>query len=960
MKGMALLFALVLGACSQGTPDAARRWQATPDGLVVDLDEGDFRRLRLQVIDPAIVRVTATPQADFSNLPEPLMVVAGPGGAAFETAEVDGSVRLRTDELTAEVALDTGAVTFRDARGELLLAEAARSLTPVTRDPGTVDADSFAVRQQFTRGADAGLYGLGQQQDGDVNHAGDNVTLTTHNLVISIPFLVSTRGWGLLWNNASVTRVGSPEPAQPLAAGFELVDADGEPGALTARYYQGNELVLEQRETDPDYQFLDHGSVREHAFPEAAGDPATLRVVWEGTLVPRRSGAYDLEMYSSGYAKLALDGKTLLDRWRVNWNPWFHETRVELAAGRRYPLRVEWTAQGGYFRLLQYSPPTPGQARRLSIASETGKAVDYYFVAAADPDAAIAGYRRLTGKAVMLPKWAYGFWQSRERYKTEDELVGVLEEYRRRGIPIDNLVLDWFYWPEDAWGSHAFDAARFPDPKAMVEKVHALDAHVMISVWPKFYPATEHYRALNDRGCMFNKNIERGNLDWVGPGYADAFYDAFDADCGALYWQQVHDSLDVLGFDAWWLDASEPDMHSNLSPGERKDLMTPNARGTGAEVFNAYALPHAETVYAGERDAGDDRRAFILTRSGFGGIQRAAAAVWSGDVGSRWGNLREQIAAGIGIGLSGMPYWTFDIGGFTPEDRFRWAASGDALSIAGMAPELRDEWQELNLRWFQFGAFAPLFRSHGQSPYREIFNLSQEGSDVYDSLVYYTQLRYRLLPYIYTLAGDAWQRDGTLMRGLVMDFPDDPQARDVATEYLFGPAFLVAPVYEPGARRRELYLPAGADWYDFYTGEQHAGGQAIAAAAPLTRLPLFVRAGAIVPSGPAIQHTGESLNAPLTLNVYTGADGTFDIYEDDGTSYDYERGEWSRIPLRWDEVRGELTIGARVGGFEEMANERRITVRWIDGPDPQAANFDAAPDATVTYRGEPLTLERPD
>lgn len=957
---MALLFALVLGACSQGTPDAARRWQATPDGLVVDLDEGDFRRLRLQVIDPAIVRVTATPQADFSNLPEPLMVVAGPGGAAFETAEVDGSVRLRTDELTAEVALDTGAVTFRDARGELLLAEAARSLAPVTRDPGTVDADSFAVRQQFTRGADAGLYGLGQQQDGDVNHAGDNVTLTTHNLVISIPFLVSTRGWGLLWNNASVTRVGSPEPAQPLAAGFELVDADGEPGALTARYYQGNELVLEQRETDPDYQFLDHGSVREHAFPEAAGDPATLRVVWEGTLVPRRSGAYDLEMYSSGYAKLALDGKTLLDRWRVNWNPWFHETRVELAAGRRYPLRVEWTAQGGYFRLLQYSPPTPGQARRLSIASETGKAVDYYFVAAADPDAAIAGYRRLTGKAVMLPKWAYGFWQSRERYKTEDELVGVLEEYRRRGIPIDNLVLDWFYWPEDAWGSHAFDAARFPDPKAMVEKVHALDAHVMISVWPKFYPATEHYRALNDRGCMFNKNIERGNLDWVGPGYADAFYDAFDADCGALYWQQVHDSLDVLGFDAWWLDASEPDMHSNLSPGERKDLMTPNARGTGAEVFNAYALPHAETVYAGERDAGDDRRAFILTRSGFGGIQRAAAAVWSGDVGSRWGNLREQIAAGIGIGLSGMPYWTFDIGGFTPEDRFRWAASGDALSIAGMAPELRDEWQELNLRWFQFGAFAPLFRSHGQSPYREIFNLSQEGSDVYDSLVYYTQLRYRLLPYIYTLAGDAWQRDGTLMRGLVMDFPDDPQARDVATEYLFGPAFLVAPVYEPGARRRELYLPAGADWYDFYTGEQHAGGQAIAAAAPLTRLPLFVRAGAIVPSGPAIQHTGESLNAPLTLNVYTGADGTFDIYEDDGTSYDYERGEWSRIPLRWDEVRGELTIGARVGGFEEMANERRITVRWIDGPDPQAANFDAAPDATVTYRGEPLTLERPD
>ncbi|HLT92078.1 MAG TPA: TIM-barrel domain-containing protein [Woeseiaceae bacterium] len=954
--GAALVLAGALAACSEApSGEAAGGWQRTPDGVIVELGDGDFRRVRLQVIDDAIVRVTATPRTDFANLPEPLMVVAEPAAVPFEAEAAGGVLRLTTPAIDAEVALDTGAVTFRDAAGNVLLAEAERSLAPVTQDPGPVAGDSYAVRQQFHRAEDEALYGLGQHQSGDVNHAGENVTLTTHNVFISIPFLVSTRGWGLLWNNASITRVGSPEPPRPLGDGFELYDAAGEPGALTVRYYAGEDLVLEARAADLDYQYLDHGNVREHPLPEAVADLDDLKITWEGTIIPKRSGTYDLEMYSSGYARLVLDGEALLDRWRVNWNPWYHETKAALEKGQRYRLRVEWDTQGGYFRLLHYPPPA---AETLSIASETAKAIDYYFVAGASADEAIAGYRKLTGKAVMLPRWAYGYWQSRERYKTQEDLIGVLEEYRERGIPIDNIVLDWFYWPEDAWGSHAFDAERFPDPRAMVERVHELDAHIMVSVWPKFYPGTDHYRALDEAGCLFNKNIEHGNVDWVGPGYPNAFYDAFDASCAALYWQQVRDRLGVLGFDAWWLDAVEPDMHSNLSKRHRKDLMTPNARGTGAEYFNAYALPHAEAVYRGEREAGDGVRSFILTRSGFGGIQRAGAAIWSGDVGSRWLNLKEQIAAGIGIGLSGVPYWTFDIGGFTPENRFRWGPSGDIETAFQLPEALRSEWQELYLRWFQFGTFAPLFRSHGQSPFREIFNVAEAGSEVYDSLVYYTKLRYRLLPYIYTLAGDAYHADGTIMRGLVMDFPDDPRVRDIATEYLFGPAFLVAPVYEQGARRRDVYLPAGADWYDFYTGEKYRGGSAVAADAPLSRMPLFVRAGSIVPTGPALRHTGESLNAPLTLLVYTGADGAFDLYEDDGTTYDYEQGEWSRIPFRYDEASGVLTIGQRIGGFDEMARERRIAVRWIDGADPEAADFDAEPDATVTYRGEPLAVQR--
>lgn len=950
-----LWFAVAMTACTGPAATggaSAERWESGSDGIMVETDDESFPRLRLQVIDERTLRVTALPGADFGEIVDPLMVVAKAAGDGYTVEERDGELVVTTPAMSAIIDLASGRVRFTDSRGRLLLAEADRSASP--------GADgAYAVRQQFERQPGESWYGLGQRQDGLVDLGGENVELTTHNIIITIPFLTSTNGYGILWNNASISRVGDPEPAAPLAADFTLYDADGTPGGLTARYYDGDKLLLEQVVRDLDYQFLAHGSVREHPFPQEVAEAADLRIEWTGTIEPAQSGEHEFRMYSSGYARLHIDGELRLDRWRMNWNPWYHDTTVSLEAGERYPLHVDWKTQGGYFRLLQHAPLPARELGRLSFASDTADAIDYYVVAGASPDEVVGGYRRLTGKATMLPKWAFGFWQSRERYKSQDELLAVLEEYRKRDIPIDNIVLDWSYWPVDAWGSHDFDPGFFPDPSALVTRVHELDARIMISVWPKFYPETAHYKELNAKGCMFNKNIEEQNIDWIAPGYLNAFYDAFDPDCRALYWSQMRESLNVHGFDAWWLDAVEPDMHSNLSFEHRKDMMTPNAMGSGAALFNAYALPHAESVYRGERDTDPGKRSFILTRSGFGGIQRTGAAIWSGDIVTRWSNLREQIAAGISVGLSGMPYWTFDIGGFTPEDHYRYFSGGAVGHYSEVPAEHRAEWQEINLRWFQFGAFAPLFRSHGQNPYREIFNLADEGSEVYESLVRYTKLRYRLLPYIYTLAGDAYHRDGTIMRGLVMDFPDDPKVRDIGTQYLFGPALLVNPVYTSGAESRSVYLPAGTAWYDFDTGEKHAGGRNIEAAAPLSRMPIFVREGSILPTGPDIGHSGESLNAPLTLNVYTGADGAIDIYEDDGLSYDYETDAFSRIPVRYDEETGTVSIGERSGTFEGMASERRIALRFIDGPSPPP-DADPEPDAVVTYTGDGLIIERPD
>ena len=934
------------------------------NGVIIHFDKAlpsGARALRLAVIDEDIVRVTAMTSDNFSALPHSIMLAknAQQKQAKFTTEQDANLFKVKTAKVTAEVSLIDGKVSFINAKGETVLSEASRDFSAVTADPITPDDDAYAIRQQWNKNTDEGFFGLGQQQDGHINYAGENVELTTYNLEIAIPFVVSTRNYGVLWDNNSVTQFGDPKKAHSLEQDFTLYDADGKKGGLTAEYYDGDKLLLTRVENNVDYQFLANNSVREHAFPEELGDVNAPKVVWKGYIEPNKSGVHKFKMYSSGYAKLSINNDELLNRWRMNWNPWYHNTQVELTQGERAPITIEWDSQGGYFNLLHSDPQPKAEQYSLSFASETAKAIDYYFVAGDDTDDVISGYRELTGKSVMLPKWVYGFWQSRERYQSQKELVDVVKEYRKRKIPLDNIVLDWSYWPQDAWGSHDFDKAHFPDPQKMVDDVHNMNANIMISVWPKFYPTTKNYKELDDKGYMLTKNVDQeGNLDWIGKGYLNGFYDPYPKESQAIFWRQINEKIKKYGFDAWWLDAAEPDIHSNLSFRKRKEIMSPLSVGSGAEYFNSYAIPHATGVYEGERNTSPNTRSFILTRSGFAGIQRTGSAIWSGDIVPRWSNLKEQIAAGVGAGLAGMPNWTFDIGGFTPEDKYRYTSKGFVGNFANLNDADVANWQELNLRWFQFGAFVPLFRSHGQNPYREIYNLADEGTEVYDALVYYTKLRYRLMPYIYSEAGKMYHQDGTLMRGLVMDFADDKTAQSIDDQYMFGPAFLVNPVYEFESRTRSVYLPKGHDWYDFYTGQRYSGGKRITANAPLTKMPLFVKAGSIVPIGGEKQFVFDNLAAPITLMVYTGDDGDYTLYNDDGKSYGYEKGEFSNIAMHYDEAKQQLTIDAREGEFTDMIKTRQFNIRFISGQTADAANFDAKADKTVKYSGQKVVIKR--
>ena len=836
--------------------------------------------VRMQVVAPEIVRVSVSPDGKFRDR-ESLVVLPQKGCKDFEVSDAMGQVRVATSALSAVVYKADGSICFYGADGTPLAMDGHASFSPIEAD----GKKAWSTTVSYESTEDEAFYGLGQHQAGEFNHKGLREELYQYNTKISVPMVVSNKGYGILFDAYSLSRWGSAEPYRQLGEVFDL--------ELTGSYLSASGKPLIRQEDSLFYE-------NEWAIKNLPDVPlAGAKVYYDGTITAKATGDYHFIQYYAGFQSTTIGNQEVMSRrWRPAWNPNSYKFTVHLEEGVPTPLHIEWDPDGdvSYIGLRVAPLETPDQESRLTFWSEFEPQADYYFIAGGNYDGVIKGYRQLTGKAQVMPRWALGFWQSRERYSTQEDLVGTLAEFRRRHIPIDNIVQDWQYWLDDQWGSHEFDEARYPDPEGMLDSVHDMHARFMISVWPKFYTNTEHYKELKAAGYAYTHAEEDSLKDWLG--HKQSFYDAYAPGGRKMFWEQMDRSLYTKygrKIDAWWMDASEPNLRDCLPLDYMKWLLSPNALGSSTEYLNAYALVNAQAIYDGQRSVDPDKRVFLLTRNGFAGLQRYSTASWSGDIGTSWTDMRMQMAAGLGYSMSGIPFWGMDIGGFSVMSKF-------------YDPANAEEWQELQTRWHQFGTFVPLFRTHGQWPRRELWNIAPEGSPAYESILWYMQLRYRLMPYIYSLAGAVHFDDYTIMRGLPMDYPEDPQVRDLSDQWMFGPAFMACPVYEYKARSREVYFPEGG-WYDFYTGEYIAGNQSITANAPYERMPLYVRAGSIVPTGPDMEWSDEKPCNDILLLVYAGADADFILYDDDGLTYAYEKGEYTRIPIHWDDASRTLTVG---------------------------------------------------
>jgi alpha-D-xyloside xylohydrolase len=562
----------------------------------------------------------------------------------------------------------------------------------------------------------------------------------------------------------------------------------------------------------------------------------------------------------------------------------------------------------------------------MAFRSETGKAIDYYFIYGPEPSRVVAQYREFTGAAPLLPRWAYGFWQCRERYSSQQQILDTAAEFRSRKIPVDVLVQDWQYWGKYGWNAMRFDEGQYPDPAEMMTSLHRQNFHLVISVWAKFGAETavnqemkKEHLVLTSVASTAEPGETREREDWA---------DLFNPKAQKAFWADIDKNLFNDGLDGWWLDASEP---------EGDPLKTDDTSlGTGKTVRNAFPLFETSAVYQGQRTADPSKRVVILSRSAFTGQQRNGSISWSGDISANWETLRRQIPAGLNFGMSGFPYWTTDIGGFfRPTDQYTSA-----------------DYHELLIRWFQFGAFCPIFRIHGYQSKTEMWNY---GPEVDKILREYDELRYRLMPYIYSSAWGITSRGEILMKALPFVYPDDSSLRDITDQFLFGDSLLVNPVAEQNATTRNVVLPAGTGWVDFWTGQRYSGGQTIVAEAPLERMPILVREGSIVPLGPVVQSTADNED-PLEIRIYAGKDADFLLYEDSGDGYAYEQSAKATIHLHWDDRGNTLSIGDRTGAFPGMKSERTFRVVLVKPKRGVGLESDAGTDRPVKYKGHKMTI----
>ena len=999
-----MMSALLLGC---GMLAQAAYVQTKGNIVTIRPDEGQAKVIQLEVINDNIIRVRATSKDELPVKPQSLMVVpqTAPAKGSFSILNENDLVLVTAKNVTAYVDGTTGRISFFDSNKKPLLRAAKEGMkfwdfTVPERElgakggPAVTDEMKHGLQWQmlFDSPADEAFYGLGQHQSEEFNMKGKNEDLFQYNTKVSIPFVISNKHYGLLWDSYSYCRFGKPDEYLQLNRAFRLYDKQGNKGHLTGTYIDKNGKKLVRDEDSIYYEYAypakseianqtDNGGLKN--LPKGFNLQGA-NVVYEGYIEPKccdggrcdcKNGCkcagqkelYQFILYYAGYTKVYIDGKEVVpERWRTAWNPNAYKFDVTLEKKKRVQLRIEWQPDGGesYCGLRVAAPRSDEERGQLSVWSEMARDMDYYFIAGETMDKVISGYRTLTGKASLYPKWVLGFWQSRERYKSSAEIEETLAEFRKRHVPIDNIVQDWNYWKLDSWGDHTFEASRYPNPQAMLDSVHQMHGRFMISVWPKFYNTVENYKELDRNGWMYHQAVKDDIHDWLG--FVGSFYDAYDAGARKMFWRQMDENLyskynhdGVAGVDAWWMDASEPNVRDCTPMWYRKALCGPTALGTSTEYFNAYSTVNADAIYNGQRSVWkgkkNEPRVFLLTRSGFAGEQRYSTATWSGDIGTRWEDMRAQMTAGLNYSLSGIPFWGMDQGGFCVENRY--VAAQQLYDRTGQENEDLKEWRELQTRWNQFGAFIPLFRSHGQWPLREIWNIAPEKHPAYQSFVYYDRLRYQLMPYLYSLAGWAHFSDYTLMRALVMDFGDDTEVLNIGNQWMLGPALMACPVGYYKARNRQVYFPQQCGWYDLYTGEHLLGGQRLVVDAPYERIPVFVREGAIIPFGPEMEWSDEKPAELINLYVYAGQDGQFQLYEDEGTNYNYEKGQYATIDISYDDASRTVSFGQRKGQFPGMLKERRFNVVLVTKNAPKALNLSNPEGKLVKYDGKAQSVQ---
>jgi len=853
MKFPAVLF-LLLAPTSFAAPLAVTSFHKNPDGVTFTTPSG---AIKIQVCTDRIVRVVYSP-TDKIPMTKSFVITREWRPMPFKVEANTGAVTIMTRDLRVQVSRGSGAVTFLDRVGNVLLAEnpGARRFAP--------HGEFFTAEDSFASPPDEFLYGLGQYQEGLWNWRGVPRELHQHNTTATLPVVVSSRGYGLLWDNASLTD-------------FNPLD---------------NEIPLVPEENS------------------GATNPPPKIPVRHGTFTSGAAGEYLLFATGDGNRDeftILADGREITGV-KNYWTPFSLCGKAVLPANTSCAV----TVRGGGKNVKLFAG-LPGDA--MTFRSQFARAIDYTFFYGPELDDVIRGYRLATGDAPMWPQWAYGFWQCRERYSGQQQLLDAAAEFRKRGLPLDLIVQDWKYWGTNGWGSYEWDLKNYPDPAGMIEKLHAQNVKFMISVW-----CNPHGRTLAD---LKQNNALVG--EWV---------DAYGPVGRNIRWQHLNDAFFKIGTDAWWGDATEPGDTGNALAGKNTFL------GAGDFLRNAYPLFASQSIYEGQRAADPAKRVCILTRSAFPGLQRYASAIWSGDVSGNWETFQRQIPAGLNFCLAGIPYWTTDCGGF-------WHPAGQYTS---------PDYNELLARWFEWSAFCPVLRIHGGGTETEMWKWLPETQKI---LLAYDELRHRLLPYNYSIAWRVTSDGYTMMRALPLDFRADKTALAVSDEFMLGPAFLVAPVTEPQATNKMVYLPAGTGWVNFWSGEKFDGGQTVNAAAPLEQVPLFVRAGSIVPLGPLVQFAGEKPADPLELRVYRGADGAFTLYEDEGDNYNYERGVHATIPISWGEKSKTLTLGRRSGKFPGMLEQRKFRIVFVSPNHGIGGAVTENADVEAVYRGRALKIPAP-